>query len=81
MSEGNRYAQPFLPQQDTYEGHSRREGAMKRTIPMYERVLAGKTMNASVEERPAYRIATTRKPESCEPRFGSRMASYLLVIE
>lgn len=54
---------------------------MKRTIPMYERVLAGKTMNASVEERPAYRIATTRKPESCEPRFGSRMASYLLVIE
>lgn len=54
---------------------------MKRTIPMYERLLAGKTMNASVEERPAYRIAPTRKPESCEPRFGSRMASYLLVIE
>lgn len=53
----------------------------QRTIPMYERVLAGKTMNASVEERPAYRIASTRKPENCEPRFGSRMASHLLVIE
>ncbi len=48
---------------------------------MYERVFAAKTMNASVEERPAYRIASTRNPESSEPRFGSRMASYLLVVE
>lgn len=53
----------------------------QRTIPMYERVLVGKTMNASVEERPAYRIVSGRKPESCEPRFGSRMASHLLVLE
>lgn len=55
---------------------------MKRhTIPLYERVLAGKTMNASVEERPAYRIVSTQKPEVCEPRFGSRIASFLLIVE
>jgi hypothetical protein len=53
----------------------------QRTIPLYGRVLAGKTMNASVEERPTYRIVSVQKPESCEPRFGSRMASCLLILE
>ena len=52
-----------------------------RHTPQYDRVLVGKSINAQVEERPAFRLTSPSPPDKHEPRFGTRLASYLLILE
>lgn len=53
----------------------------RRTIPLYERQQARKSLNAQVEERPSYRITTARPRSASYPRFGTKLAACLLILE